>query len=278
MKDLISKSTYILREAKSRFKKPAVLWSTGKDSTAMLYLIKQTFGNIPFPVVHIDTGFKPPEVYKFRDKISKKWNLNLVIAGRDNTNFGPDKVDHFICCNELKTKALQDVLKKHKFDALIMSIRRDEHYMRNLERTFSPRDKQFKWHIVRMKKKEEIGDGDTDMVSEQHPELWDLYQTDFGSGCNHVRVHPILHWTEIDVWEYIKKYKIPFNPLYLSKKGRRYRSLGCQPCTAPVSSDAKNVDEIIEELKTTDIGERSGRAQNKENEDIFRRLRSLGYM
>lgn len=281
MKELIGKSLFIIREAKSQFKNPAVLWSTGKDSTAMLALIKEAFfGKVPFPVVHLDTGYKFPEIYKFRNRLAKEWELNLIIGKRDNTNFHPEKTGHFECCTELKTNTLKDVLKKHKFDALIMSIRRDEHYIRNLERFYSPRDKQFKWHLLRPKTKEEMKEGDAPFVSEQQVEFagWNLFQSDFGSNCDHVRVHPILHWTELDVWKFIKEKNLPISPLYISKNGYRYRSLGCMPCTVPIKSDAKTIDEIIEELKTTTIEERSGRSQDKEKEQVMRRLRSLGYM
>ncbi len=165
-----------------------------------------------------------------------------------------------------------------------MSIRRDEHEMRNIERYFSPRDKEFKWHFVRPKTKEELKEGDAPFVSEQPIELFGLFQSDFGSNCSHVRVHPILHWTELDVWRFIKRENIPVNPLYFADyvekaygwKNKRFRSLGCQPCTSPIDSKASTIDEIIEELKTTDIEERSGRSQDKEQ--IMRRLRSLGYM
>jgi len=281
MDELIKKSIFIIREAKSQFKNPAVLWSTGKDSTAMLALIKEAFfGKVPFPVVHLDTGYKFPEIYEFRDRLAKEWELNLIIGKGDNTNFHPEKTGHFECCTELKTNTLKGVLKKHKFDALIMSIRRDEHYIRNLERFYSPRDKQFKWHLVRPKTKEEMKEGDAPFVSEQQVEFagWNLFQSDFGSNCDHVRVHPILHWTELDIWKFMKDKNLPINPLYISKNGYRYRSLGCMPCTVPIKSDAKTIDEIIEELKTTMIEERSGRSQDKEKEQVMRRLRSLGYM
>jgi len=281
MKQLIEKSVFIIREAKSQFKNPAVLWSTGKDSTTMLALIKEAFfGKVPFPVVHLDTGYKFPEIYEFRDRIAKEWDLNLIIGKRDNTDFHPEKTGHFECCTELKTNALKDVLKKHKFDALIMSIRRDEHYIRNLERYYSPRDKQLKWHLVRPKTQEEMKEGDAPFVAEQRVEFagWNLFQSDFGSNCNHVRVHPILHWSELDVWKFIGEKNLPINPLYISKNGYRYRSLGCMPCTVPIKSVAKTIDEIIEELKTTTIEERSGRSQDKEKEQVMRRLRAMGYM
>ena len=280
LNDLEQKSLFIIREAKSRFKNPAVLWSTGKDSTCMLSLIRDTLmGEIPFPVVHLDTEKKFPEIYKFRDRLAKEWNLNLIVGKNQEAlkkNMSPEKYGHLACCNALKTETLKQILKENKFDALIMSIRRDEHYMRNLERFFSPRDDEFKWHIVRPKRPGEVGDAPFESL--QQVELWELYQTDFGNECSHVRIHPILHWTELDVWKYTKEKNLPINPLYFSKNGKRYRSLGCLPCTAPIESAASNVDEIIEELKTTKIPERAGRSQDKEKEDTMRKLRALGYM
>ncbi len=280
MDKLVSKTEYILRQARAEFKRPAVLWSAGKDSTCMLYLIKNTFmGKVPFPVVHLDTGKKFPEIYDFRDRISSEIDLDMIVASNKDAireGVSPEKKGHMECCNVLKTQTLRQVVDEHKFDALIMSIRRDEHYMRNLERYFSPRDDDLKWHIVRPKRKGEAGDAPFESL--QQAEMWELYQTDFGERCSHVRVHPILHWTEVDVWNYIKEYDIPTNPLYFSKNGMRYRTLGCMGCTLPMKSDAATIDEIITELKNTDEPERSGRAQDKEKQDTMRKLRALGYM
>jgi sulfate adenylyltransferase subunit 2 len=280
MKRLISKTEYILKHARAEFRNPAVMWSTGKDSTTMLSLIRDTFlGRVPFPVIHLDTGRKFPEIYGYRDRMAKKWNLNLIVGKNTEAlrkGMSPEKHGHLACCNALKTEALKQVLQEHGFDALIMSIRRDEHYVRNLERFFSPRDSEFKWHIVRPKKPGETGDAPFEPL--QQAELWDLYQTDFGPGCSHVRVHPILHWTELDVWDYIREKGLPMNPLYFSRNGHRYRSLGCMGCTTPIESAASNVEEIIEELKTANEPERAGRSQDKESEDTMRKLRALGYM
>lgn len=198
---LIDKSIFIIRETLSRFKNPAVMFSTGKDSLAMLYLIKMAspVNKIGIPVVHIDTTFKFPEIYEFRDKVAKDLNLNLIIGKNEEAlknGTSPEKNGHFDCCSKLKTEALKIVLKKYKFDALIMSIRRDEHEIRNMERICSPRDKEFKWNFVRPKTKEELKTGDAPFVSQQEVELWDTLQTDFGSNCSHVRIHPIIHWTE----------------------------------------------------------------------------------
>jgi sulfate adenylyltransferase subunit 2 len=280
MKDLVSKTEYILRHAKASFRNPAVLWSTGKDSTAMLSLIRNAFlGKVPFPVIHLDTGRKFREIYEFRNRLADEWKLDLIVGKNEEAianGVCPERDGHFGCCTILKTEALKRVLREYGFDALIMYIRRDEHYMRNLERFYSPRDTEFKWHIVRPKTPGETGDSPFESL--QNVELWDLFQTDFGKECSHVRVHPILHWTEADVWKYTRDNGIPFNPLYISRGGKRYRSLGCGCCTSPMESSASGIDEIIRELETTDVPERSGRAQDKEREDTMRRLRSLGYM
>ena len=282
LQELVNKSIHILREAKGQFKNPIVLWSTGKDSTAMLSLIEEAYGvTIPFPVVHLDTSYKFPEIYRFRDKLAKEWGFDLQVAQNKEAlekGMNPMNHSHFECCTALKTQVLKKYIKENKVDAVIVSIRRDEHSMRNIERYYSPRDKEFKWHIVKPKTKREMKEGDSPFIPEQQPELWDLYQTDFGKNCDHVRIHPILHWDEIDVWNYLKDRNLPINPLYFSKNGLRYRSLGCKCCTTPIKSNASTIDEIIEELKTTKTKERDGRSQDKEEIYIMRRLRSLGYM
>jgi len=261
--DLERKSISIIREAKAQFKNIAVLWSTGKDSTATLWLCRKAFfGKIPFPVIHIDTGYKFPEIYEFRDRIAKEWDLDLIIARNEEATrrgMSPEK-GKLQCCTALKTEALKMLIKEKEFDALILSIRRDEHGIRAKERVFSPRDEDFRWRY-----------------EDQPAEMWDLYvkpSEDF----SHMRVHPLLHWTELDVWLYVKREGLPVNPLYFAKNGKRYRSLGCMPCTVPIPSNAGTIDEIIEELKTTNVPERAGRAQDKERAYMMQKLRSLGYM
>jgi len=257
LKELEEKSIYILREAIAKFKNIAVLWSMGKDSTTMLYLIRKAFlGKVPFPVINIDNGIDFPESYKFRDELTKKLKLNLIIA---KSEIKPE-ISGFSCCGANKTEALKKVMKQYGFDALIVSIRRDEHSIRSKERYFSPRNKNFKWNY-----------------KNQPAELWDDYSSKIENE-GHIRIHPLLDWNEIDVWRYIKQEHIPINPLYFSRNGFRYRSLGCTHCTVPIKSKAKTIDDIIKELKTTNIEERSGREQDKEKEFVMQRLRSLGYM
>ena len=263
LKDLENRTLYIIREAYAEFNRPAVLWSTGKDSTAMLWLCKKAFfGKIPFPVIHIDTGYKFKQMYGFRDRIAAEWGLDLVIAKNEEAikaGVGPQN-GKFECCTRLKTQALMQCLEKNRFDALFLAIRRDEHGIRAKERYFSPRDEAFKWNY-----------------KDQPLEMWDQYQNTT-EDKTHTRVHAMLQWRELDVWEYVQQENLPVNPMYFAENGKRYRSLGCEPCTSPIDSDAKTIDEVVEELKVTKIAERSGRAQDKEKSFTMQKLRALGYM
>lgn len=253
---LEEKSIFILREAKPRFRKLAALWSMGKDSTAMLALARKAFfGRVPFPVIHIDNGIDFPETYEFRKRLAEEWNLELIVAKSEIK----DDISGIRCCGANKTDALKKVLEESGFDGLIVSIRRDEHGIRAKERVFSPRDKEFRWNY-----------------KDQPPEIWE-YTSRFQDN-SHVRIHPLLHWNEIDIWRYVKQESIPVNPLYYSRDGKRYRSLGCTQCTVAVDSEAKSIDEIVAELQKTGIAERSGRMQDKEQENVMQRLRALGYM
>jgi len=283
-------SMHIIREAYANFKNMSMLWSIGKDSTVLLWLARKAFnGHVPIPLVHIDTNYKIPEMIRYRDSLTRKWNLNMVVGQNEealnNKQTFPDgNVDRIACCKNLKTKALRDTLSgegtrwrfNHEtdryerdkntepFTGVIVGVRSDEEGSRSKERYFSPRDRQNEW---------DIGD--------QPPEFWSQYKTDFAPGT-HVRIHPLLDWTELNIWEYIKRENIPTVSLYYDQgEGTRYRSLGCQPCTGPIESTAKNVDEIIEELATgklTHIAERSGRAQDKEDGGGLESLRRDGYM
>lgn len=263
LSQLENQSIYIIREAYSQFKKVAMLWSIGKDSTALLHLCRKAFfGRIPFPVVHLDTTYKFKEIYQFRDKYAKKWNLNLIVARNQEAlkrGVCPEKTK-LECCTELKTNNLKKSIAKHGFRALYLAIRRDEHGIRAKERTFSPRDQAFTWDY-----------------KNQPPELWDQYKTK-AADQEHLRIHPLLGWREIDVWQYIRREKIPMVSLYFAKDGQRYRSIGCQTCCNPITSQANTIDKIIRELKTSQISERSGRAQDKESDYMMQKLRSLGYM
>lgn len=263
LRELEQKSIYIIREAYKKYPKLGMLWSMGKDSTVMLWLVRKAFfGKVPFPLIHIDTSFKIPEMIKFRDEKALEWGLNLIIAKNEkalsegmNPNLG-----RIECCTALKTEALKQYLSNNSYQAIFVAIRRDEEGTRAKERYFSPRDQSFKWDF-----------------QEQPPELWDQFSTDFPADV-HVRVHPLLHWTELNVWEYIKQENIPMLDLYYSKDSTRYRSVGCAPCTKTVASDADTLDKVIAELKVTKTSERSGRAQDKEGAYAMQKLRVKGYM
>ena len=261
---LESKSIYIIREAYYKFRNVAMLWSVGKDSTTLLWLVRKAFlGKIPFPIIHIDTGYKFPEMYQFRDRLSKEWDFPLIVGKNEDqldAGMGPQKGLKMECCTELKTNALKQVIKKYGFKAIFLGIRRDEHGIRAKERYFSPRNDQFQWNY-----------------ENQPAEIWDQYKTLLYEE-EHFRVHPILHFTELDIWQYIKREGLPIVSLYLSKDGKRFRSIGCVPCCSPVDSAASTVDEIIEEVRTSKLSERAGRAQDKENIYTMQKLRALGYM
>ena len=263
LSELENNTIYVIREAYARFSNIALLWSIGKDSTTLLWIIRKAFfGHVPFPVVHIDTGYKFKEIYTFRDTYAKKWNLDLRISKNEEAirmGMCPEK-GKFECCNALKTEALKQTIACHNFEALLLAIRRDEHGIRAKERFFSPRDTEFKWNY-----------------QEQPAEFWNLYKQKIESG-QHIRVHPILQWTERDVWAYIQREKIPVVGLYFARNGKRYRSIGCETCCAPVSSTANTLKNIVKEIETTTVSERSGRAQDKEDAYNMQKLRSLGYM
>jgi sulfate adenylyltransferase subunit 2 len=267
LSELESQSVYILREAYNKFQNLAMLWSIGKDSTVMLWLARKAFfGHVPFPLVHVDTTYKIPTMIEYRDRLCKEWNLKLIVGKNEavlksGVTWPNGKASRVECCGSLKKDALQQVLHAHHFTGVIVGVRRDEEATRAKERYFSPRDKNMEWN-----------------VEDQPPELWDQFKTDFEPGT-HVRIHPLLHWTELNVWEYIQRENIPVIPLYFANgNGERYRSLGCQPCTFPIKSNAKTVSEIIAELRNTKTPERVGRAQDKESEDAFEKLRRDGYM
>ncbi len=260
---LESQSIHIFREAFNRLDKIAMLWSIGKDSNVMLWLARKAFfGHVPFPVIHVDTAHKIPEMIAFRDRVAAEWNLPLIVGVNRaalDAGMGPDQ-GRVTCCTALKTEGLKQVLRDHGFTGVIAGIRRDEEGTRAKERVFSPRNEQAEWD-----------------VKDQPPEFWDQFKTDFAPGTS-LRIHPLLAWSELDVWRYIRREGIPVVELYFAKDGRRYRSLGCAPCTGTVASTASTVDEIIAELETTRVAERSGRAQDQESEDAFERLRAGGYM
>lgn len=264
---LENQSIFIMREAFNKFENLCMLWSIGKDSTVLLWLARKAFfGHVPFPLVHVDTTYKIPSMIEYRDRLVKEWNLKLVVGmnkavlARGET-YPNGKATRVECCGTLKKDGLKHVLEEHNYTGVIVGVRRDEDPTRAKERYFSPRDKNMEWN-----------------VTDQPPELWDQFKTDFDQGT-HIRIHPLLHWTELNIWEYIERHSVPVIPLYFAnEKGERFRSLGCYPCTFPIKSNARSVREIVEELRTTKVPERAGRAQDKESEDAFEKLRRDGYM
>lgn len=258
--ELESESIYLIREGYRHFRRCGFLWSIGKDSTVLLWLARKAFlGKIPVPVVHIDTSFKFKEIYGFRDEYREKWELPLAIIRNDAAiDAGMNKAQGTVaCCGALKTGALKYAIESLKLDALYLGIRRDEHGIRAKERFFSPRSGDMQWHY-----------------RNQPPELWHI----FGSreDASHYRLHPLLSWTELDIWRYIEREGIPVTSLYFAKEGKRYRSIGCEPCCHAIASQADTIPKIIEELRTTNRPEREGRSQDKEG--TMQKLRSLGYM
>ena len=291
LEQLEHRSVHILREAYAAFKNLCMLWSIGKDSTVLLWLARKAFfGHVPLPLVHIDTSFKIPEMIAYRDRLAADWNLNLIYgqnveALAEKRTFPDGAVDRLTCCSYLKTEALKKTLSgewprfrfnhatrtyeqdrnTEPFTGVIVGARADEEGSRSKERYFSPRNAQSTWDIA-----------------EQPPEFWNQYKTDFAPGT-HVRIHPLLDWTELNIWEYIEAERIPVVDLYFdtTQTGTRYRSLGCGPCTKPVDSTARTVAEIVLELKTgkfSNIAERSGRAQDAADGGGLETLRRDGYM
>lgn len=283
-------SVHLLREAYANFKHLGMLWSIGKDSTVLLWLTRKAFfGHVPFTLVHIDTSFKIPEMIAYRDTLVREWKLNLVYgmneeALRNKQSFPDGSLDRIACCKALKTDALVNTINgtwprfrfdhsagryvveqnPEPFDGIIAGIRADEEGSRSKERYFSARNQTSEWEI-----------------EEQPPEFWNHFKTDFAPGT-HVRIHPLLDWTELNIWEYIQREKIPTVSLYYNHgDGKRYRSLGCYPCTSPIESKSGNVEEIVAELRDgqlKNVAERSGRAQDKDDGGGLETLRRGGYM
>jgi sulfate adenylyltransferase subunit 2 len=290
LEQLEAQSIFILREAYRSFKQLVMLWSIGKDSTVLLWLARKAFfGHVPIPLMHIDTSYKVPAMIEYRDRFALQWKLNMIVgqneeALKNKQTFPDGNVSRIECCQALKSEALKHTLSgewprwilNHEsgkynrveggdpFTGVIVGARADEEGSRSKERYFSPRDQHNEW---------DVGD--------QPPELWNQFKTDFAPGT-HVRIHPLLDWTELNIWEYIERENIPIIDLYFDKgEGKRYRSLGCETCTSSVCSSSSSIAAIIEELqsgKFSNIAERSGREQDKEDGGGLESLRKGGYM
>ena len=278
---LEAESIHILREVASEFERPVMLYSIGKDSSVMLRLAQKAFypAPIPFPLLHIDTGFKFKEMIAFRDEMARSIGAELLVWRNEpaiaaGTN--PIVLDTKRCCGLLKTQALLDALRHWNFDAAFGGARRDEEKSRAKERIYSFRDGAGQWD-----------------PKNQRPELWNLYNARVHPGES-IRVFPLSNWTEMDVWQYIHEEKIPVVDLYFAKerpmyvrgdallpieqafvarKGEqpqmvksRLRSLGCSPCTGAIRSDATTIPGIIAELISFRSSERANRAIDHDQE------------
>ena len=292
LKELEAESIFILRETAAEFRRPVMLYSIGKDSSVMLRLAQKAFfpGKIPFPLLHIDTSYKFPEMITFRDWYAKEVGAELIVhtnrkALDDGAN--PYALGTQRCCGLLKTRALLDALAEGGFDAAFGGARRDEEKSRAKERVYSFRDSQGQWD-----------------PKNQRPELWNLYNGRHNPGES-IRVFPLSNWTELDVWQYIAAENIPIVPLYFAKEREavrrgnsillaqhgvhllpgeraqkikcRMRSLGCVPCTGAIASDADTVPKIIDEMMGFRRSERENRVIDHDEEGSMELKKREGY-
>jgi sulfate adenylyltransferase subunit 2 len=289
---LEAESIHILREVASEFERPVMLYSIGKDSSVMLRLAQKAFypGPIPFPLLHIDTGFKFEEMLTFRDNMAREVGATLLVwrnEGAIAAGTNPVALDTKRCCGLLKTQALLDALKHYNFNAAFGGARRDEEKSRAKERIYSFRDGAGQWD-----------------PKNQRPELWSLYNARIHPGES-IRVFPLSNWTEIDVWQYIHEEKIPIVDLYFAKERpmvvrgdalipteqafvilpgekpqmvkSRLRSLGCSPCTGAIRSDAETIPEIIAELISFHSSERANRVIDHDQDGSMEIKKREGY-
>jgi len=296
LRHLESESIHILREVVAECQRPVLLYSIGKDSSVLLRLAEKAFypGRIPFPLLHIDTGYKFKEMIEFRDRYTAKLGVKLIVQKNERAleeGANPFAWGTQRCCGALKTTALLDALRGGGFDAAIGGARRDEERSRAKERVFSFRDARGQWD-----------------PRNQRPELWNLYNTRVHPGES-LRVFPLSNWTEIDVWRYIHAEQIPIVPLYFAKprwmvvrgdallpvehflsdgsgylSGERaelvmcrMRSLGCTPCTGAIRSDADTVPGIIQELVAMRRSERQNRVIDHDQDGSMEVKKQEGY-
>jgi sulfate adenylyltransferase subunit 2 len=289
---LEAESIHILREVAAEFERPVMLYSIGKDSSVMLRLAQKAFfpGPIPFPLLHIDTGYKFAEMLTFRDEMARSVGAELLVWRNEpalaaGTN--PIVLDTKRCCGLLKTQALLDALQHYGFNAAFGGARRDEEKSRAKERIYSFRDKAGQWD-----------------PKNQRPELWNLYNSRIHPGES-IRVFPLSNWTEMDVWQYIHEENIPVVDLYFAKERPMYirgdsllpteqsfvarlgeqpqlvksrlRSLGCSPCTGAIRSEADTIPKIIAELLSFRSSERANRAIDHDQEGSMEIKKREGY-
>lgn len=292
LKSLEAESIYILREAAAEFARPVMLYSIGKDSSVMLRLAQKAFfpGKIPFPLLHVDTSYKFPEMIAFRDSYTREIGARLIVQqnrealaqGANPFALGTQK-----CCGLLKTKALLDALAEGGFDAAFGGARRDEEKSRAKERIYSFRDALGQWD-----------------PKNQRPELWNIFNSRINKGES-IRVFPLSNWTELDVWLYIHTERIPIVPLYFARERPavirngaivlihsekelhpgerpqplrcRMRSLGCVPCTGAIRSEADTVPKIIQEMFSFRRSERENRVIDHDEEGSMELKKREGY-
>jgi len=283
----------ILREAAACFARPVMLYSIGKDSSVLLHLARKAFhpAKVPFRLLHVDTTWKFRDMILFRETVARELGLDLVVhINEDGLRRGihPIRSGSALYTRVMKTEALKDALERHGFDAAIAGARRDEEASRAKERVFSVRGPGQVWDPRR-----------------QRPEPWQLYNTQLAPGET-MRVYPLSNWTEIDVWDYIALERIAVVPLYFAaerpvvrRKGAlivvdddrlpllpgeapvpitvRFRSLGCYPLTAAVPSQARSVDDILDELRSSRASERAGRLIDMDETSSMERKKREGY-
>jgi sulfate adenylyltransferase subunit 2 len=292
LKELESESIYVLREVAAQFEKPALLFSGGKDSIVMAYLAYKAFypGKIPFPFVHIDTGHNFEETLTYRDELVQKLGAQLIVGSVEEsirTGRATEEKGYYASRNKLQTVTLLDTLEQYKFDAALGGARRDEEKARAKERFFSHRDEFGQWD-----------------PKNQRPELWNIFNGRKNPG-EHFRVFPISNWTEMDVWQYILQENIPLPSLYYTherevlvrdgiiyaalpaipqKPGEevvlkrvRCRTIGDITCTGLTLSAANSLVEIIDEIASSRVTERGGRADDKRSEAAMEDRKKEGY-
>jgi sulfate adenylyltransferase subunit 2 len=293
LKRLEAESIGIMREVVAEFRNPVMLYSIGKDSSVMLHLARKAFfpGKPPFPLLHIDTGWKFREMIAFRDETARQLGLDLLVHSNDEgraRGINPITSGSALHTAVMKTEALKQALDRHGFDAAFGGARRDEEKSRAKERIFSLRSAEHGWN-----------------PKNQRPELWRLYNTRLSQGES-MRVFPLSNWTEFDVWEYIAAEQIPVVPLYFAKlrpvvrRGGvlimvdddrlplepgerpemrlvRFRTLGCYPLTGAIESAAATPQEIVEELRQSRLSERQGRLIDNDEEAAMERKKREGY-
>ncbi|MBP5473799.1 MAG: sulfate adenylyltransferase subunit CysD [Bacteroidales bacterium] len=292
LKELESESIYVLREVAAQFERPAILFSGGKDSIVVTYLAYKAFypAKIPFPLVHIDTGHNFKETLEYRDALVEKLGVQLVVGSvQESIDTGRVKEEkgYNASRNRLQTTTLLDTIEKYKFDACIGGARRDEEKARAKERFFSHRDEFGQWN-----------------PKNQRPELWNIFNGKKNIG-EHFRVFPISNWTEMDVWQYIYQENIPLPSLYFTHERRcfyrdgqwlaaepcmmlkpdeevvtkkvRCRTIGDISCTGLTISEAHNLEDIIDEIASTRVTERGGRADDKRSETSMEDRKKEGY-